>query len=495
MPLSPWKGFPLVYEINTRAWLSDLAKKCNRAVTLADVPDTEFHRWRDWHFDAIWLMGVWQPSEYSRQLAIADPELTAGFARALPDWTAEDIASSPYSVSGYQVAHTLGGDVALAEFREKLNAYSLKLMLDFVPNHTAVEHPWVTTNPTFYIQIPDGTDDRLQPGIASTIREGRRLACGRLLRFPPWKDTLQLNYADAGLRRSLIDTLHGIARQCDGVRCDTTITALKDIFHDTWGGLVNDMETEFWDSAIDDVKREFPHFLFLAEVYGEFEWRLQQLGFDFTYDKALYDRLAGREIHAAKDHLAADWEFTRRLCRFTENHDWARAPEIFGLNHRAARLLTLSAPGLRILHEGQIEGRRKELPVYVVHKPDEDTDLETQTFYRRLFSLLNDEAIAAGDCHVLNTSSDSVIGIERRNGDSHMVCLVNLGEANAEIAFSTEAFARIHDYQEVRIVTTEHDRSPQFDLWPGGITVRLRGHEGLLLGSSRETPNVGGLGA
>jgi glycosidase len=490
--VTPWSRFPLVYEINTRAWLADLGVKYGWAVTLADVPDAEFRRWHDWHFHAIWLMGVWQPSEFSRQRALADPELVASFARALPDWKPEDIASSPYAVADYSVAESLGGDQALAKFRKKLNAYSMKLMLDFVPNHTAVEHPWVTTHPSFYIQIPDRTNGLLEPEACSAIQPGRRLACGRLLRCPPWKDTLQLNLAEAALQRALIDTLLDIARQCDGVRCDTAITALKDIFHHTWGGLANDMETEFWDKAIDEVKRAFPNFLFLAEVYGEFEWRLQQLGFDFTYDKTLYDRLAGREVQAARHHLAADWEFTRRLSRFTENHDWARAPEIFGLNNKAASLLTLSVPGLRILHEGQIEGRRKELPVYVVHRPHEETDHEIETFYGRLFTMLNHAAITSGDCHVLDLSSDTVIGVERRSGDSgHMVCLANLGEANAEIAFSTDALAHIQDYQQLRIVSTELNRSPQFDLLPSGITVRLRGHEGLLLGAAREPPGPG----
>ena len=108
-------------------------------------------------------MGVWQPSEYSRRLALAYPEFVASFAKALPDWGPKDIASSPYSVAAYSVADALGGDAALAEFRDKLHAHSMKLMLDFVPNHTAVEHPWVTTNPNFYIQVADRTDNSVEP--------------------------------------------------------------------------------------------------------------------------------------------------------------------------------------------------------------------------------------------------------------------------------------------------------------------------------------------
>ena len=58
-------------------------------------------------------------------------------------------------MADYRVDENLGGDAGLAQFRDKLKDHSIKLVLDFVPNHTAVEHPWVTTNPDFYINIPE----------------------------------------------------------------------------------------------------------------------------------------------------------------------------------------------------------------------------------------------------------------------------------------------------------------------------------------------------
>ena len=291
-----------------------------------------------------------------------------------------------------------------------------------------------------------------------------------------------MNYANPHLQQALIDTLRAIALLCDGVRCDTAITGLKEVFRRTWGELGCQMETEFWDRAIAEVKKTSPDFLFIAEVYGEFEWQLQQLGFDFTYDKVLYDRLVGRDIAAAKEHLRAEWEFARKLARFTENHDWPRAAEVFGLNNKAASLLTLCIPGLRIIYEGQLKGWRKQLPVYLIRRAPEKVDREILTFYQQLLSAIGDPAITGGDFRLLKLPSDMVVAFERISGDSdRLTCLVNFGEPNAEIAFSTEAFAHVEEYQHVRIVSTEMHRSPQFDLWPGGITVRLRGHEGLLL--------------
>ena len=242
------------------------------------------------------------------------------------------------------------------------------------------------------------------------------------------------------------------------------------------------METEFWDRAIAAVKKTSSDFLFIAEIYGEFEWQLQQLGFDFTYDKVLYDNLVGCDIAAAKQHLRAEWDFARKLARFTENHDWPRAAEVFGLNNKAASLLTLCIPGLRIVYAGQLNGWRKHLPVYLIRRPEEKTDCEISAFYQQLLSVIGDPAITAGDFRLLELPSDMVVAFDRVSDDSaRLTCLVNFGEANAEIAFSTVALAHLEDYRHVRIVSTEMHRSPQFDLWPGGITVRLRGHEGLLL--------------
>ena len=431
------------------------------------------------------LFGLWGSGKRvsdSRELALHDQELTAAFSKVLPDWKPEDVASSPYSVADYSVDENLGGNTGLAQFRDKLKGHSIKLLLDFVPNHTAVEHPWVTTNPDFYINIPEKVLDRVGREDYFITQENRQVACGRVLRAPSWKDTLQLNYANPNLQQALIDTLNTIALLCDGVRCDTAITGLREVFRRTRGELGCQMETEFWDRAIAAVKKTSSDFLFIAEIYGEFEWQLQQLGFDFTYDKVLYDNLVGCDIAAAKQHLRAEWDFARKLARFTENHDWPRATEVFGLNNKAASLLTLCIPGLRIVYAGQLNGWRKHLPVYLIRRPEEKTDCEISAFYQQLLSVIGDPAITAGDFRLLELPSDMVVAFDRISDDSaRLTCLVNFGEANAEIAFSTVALAHLEDYRHVRIISTEMHRSPQFDLWPGGITVRLRGHEGLLL--------------
>jgi glycosidase len=473
--------FPLSYELNTRVWLAELSLRYGYRVTLANVPDEELQRLNDFRFDVIWLMGVWQTGSYSRELALQDEELLRYLGKVLPDWTEADIGSSPYSVSAYRVSEDLGGDAGLVLFRDKLHRRSMRLILDFVPNHTAVECTWVRTNPEYYICIPAEVLPHMDAGSYFTTPDSLNLACGYLQYAPVWKDTLQLNYARTDVQKIMIDELRRVARRCDGVRCDTAIAILKDTFNRTWGELAGIMEDEFWNKAIEEVKQENQDFFFIAEVYGEMEWHLQCLGFDFTYDKVLYDRLVGRDFPAIKDHLRADWDFTRKLVRFTENHDWPRATEVFGLNNKASSLMAFLAPGLRLVHQGQLEGRTKQLSVYLLRQPAEEEDREIAAFYERLFALIHSPAISRGDFNLLEIAGDAVIGFERTCGvQNRFICVVNLTERDSETPFATDAFASVQDYREVHLLSTERHRSPQFDLWRGGITVRLRAHEGLV---------------
>ena len=90
----------------------------------------------------------------------------------------------------------------------------------------------------------------------------------------------------------MIGELLKIASQCDGVRCDMAMLVLPDVFERTWGRRA----PLFWPTATQRVRERVPGFIFMAEVYWDLEWTLQQQGFDYAYDKRLYDRL--REHHA-----------------------------------------------------------------------------------------------------------------------------------------------------------------------------------------------------
>jgi hypothetical protein len=382
---------PALLQINTRIWISERGAALGRPATLDDVPDAELERIAQSGFDWVWLLGVWQTGEAGRQISLRQPEWQPEYRELLGEFSDADVAGSPFAVHDYVVSDELGGPGALARMRERLAARGLKLMLDFVPNHTAPDHPWTREHPEFYIH-----------------EDGGRLAHGRDPYFPPWPDTLQLNYRHQGLRRAMLDVLHSIAAQCDGVRCDMGMLVLPEVIARTWGERSRPadgsapVDEPFWPWAIQDVRRLRPGFTFMAEAYWGLEWTLQQQGFDYTYDKTLYDRLHGQDAGAVRAHLRADPAYQQHSARFLENHDEPRAAAAFGRRmHQAAAVIALLAPGLRFVHEGQATGRQIRTSNHLCRRAVEPVDRELETFYGRLMSCMSRDEMRDGDWQLL----------------------------------------------------------------------------------------------
>ena len=254
-------------------------------------------------------------------------------------------------------------------------------MLDFVPNHTALDHSWVEDYPDYY--VPGSQQDLARLPENYTRVQSRRgdriLAYGRDPYFPGWPDTLQLNYGNPATQEAMIGELVKVAERCDGVRCDMAMLLLPDVFERTWG-----IRAEpFWPKAIQRVREHSPDFCFLAEVYWDLEWTMQQQGFDYTYDKRLYDRLRDGHARMVREHFQAGYDFQNKLARFLENHDEPRAAATFSPRvHEAAAVITFLCPGLRFFHQGQFEGRKKRISPHLCRAPNEPVDEELQPLLR-----------------------------------------------------------------------------------------------------------------
>jgi hypothetical protein len=394
---------PLLYEINTRPWLRELSKANAYALTLVEVPDSEFSGWQRRGFTHIWLMGCWTSGPRARAQALTNPALHQAYSEALPGWLPEDVTASPYAISEYRINPGLGGENALKQFRQRLQTFGLKLLLDFVPNHVGLDHPWVMERPDLLVQsstpVP-GTFSRETPG------GKKHLAYGKDPNWPAWTDTVQLDYRRAKTHEAMKALLLEIASLCDGVRCDMAMLLLNDVFGGTWKSFPTEEpgpRTEFWADAIALTRRSFPEFLFLAEVYWGLETRLQSLGFDYTYDKALYDKLVSGEPGGAQRHLLAlSPSYRRSSAHFLENHDEPRVASILPTPaHRAAALVILGLPGMRFLHEGQLCGLRNRLPVQLARRAQESGDPELKTIYDQLLTALHDSSVGQGNPELL----------------------------------------------------------------------------------------------
>jgi Alpha amylase, catalytic domain len=407
---------PSLYQINTRVRLGEISAALGRSATLDDFPDSEIEQLATTGFDFIWLLGVWKTGPAGRRVSLSNPEWLHEFHQTLPDFQESDVCGSPFAIRDYHVHEDFGGDDALDRFRKRLSARNLRLMLDFVPNHTALDHRWLNEHPDFYIE---GTEQQLadtpQNYCRVVTRAGERiLAHGRDPYFPGWPDTLQLNYANPSMQQALLSELQRIASQCDAVRCDMAMLDLPEIFARTWG-----MQSEpFWPKATEAVHRQFPDFRFMAEVYWDLEWTLQQQGFDYTYDKRLYDRLRDRVAQPVRQHLMAEPDYQRKLARFLENHDEPRAAATFDLPvHRAAAIITFLTPGLRFFHQGQLDGKKVRISMHLCRGPIEPVDQDVADFYAALLPLLRDPLVREGAWQLLscrpawdgNWTSDSFI--------------------------------------------------------------------------------------
>jgi hypothetical protein len=433
--MKSWPKHSLIYEINTWVWLDELSRRMQHPITLASVPDAEWDRIAVLGFDAVWLMGVWERSPEGIRISMTNDGLLADFRRALPDFTERDNVGSPYCVRRYVVDAHLGGPEALAAAQSKLAQRGLRLILDFVPNHVAPDHPWVALHPEYFIQGNEA-DLKADPHSFVALRGGI-FACGRDPYFPAWPDVLQLNAFDKGLRSAVIETLTGIAGQCDGVRCDMAMLLINSIFEKTWGSRAGSRPaTDYWPEVIPAVKDKYPQFQFIAEAYWDLEWELQQQGFDTCYDKRLYDRLEHDPAESVRLHLCADLAYQEKLLRFIENHDEPRAAATFSPEkHRAVAVTALTLPGVRLIHEGQLEGRRVRLPVFLARRPEESPNVELLAFYRQLLEVLQRGDFLQGSWHLCerngwedNASYLNLVSWCWHTGHSRCLLVVNLSD-------------------------------------------------------------------
>ncbi len=434
-----WPAHPVIYEINTWVWLHELSRQHGAPVTLANVPGEVWDSIEQLSIDAVWFMGVWQRSPAGIDIANRNERLLEDFRVALSDFATEDNVGSAYCVRGYEVDAHLGDVTALAIARRELAARGIKLILDFVPNHVAPDHSWVSDHPEYFLQgdLADVANDPL----AFAAIAGNVFARGRDPYFPAWPDVLQLNAFHPALRRAAIETLADIARQCDGVRCDMAMLLMNSIFARTWGQRAGPRpETEYWIEVISALKAVHPEFTFIAEAYWDLEWELQQQGFDYCYDKRLYDRLEHDTAENVRLHLCADLPYQQKLIRFTENHDEPRAYTAFAAaKGRAAAVTAATIPGAKLFHEGQFEGRTMRVPVFLRRRAEERAKPDIQAFYHTLLRLLGCEALRTGSWQLCermgwrdNASYRNLVAWCWRSTEQRCVIVVNLSPSQAQ---------------------------------------------------------------
>lgn len=411
MPFPGYRKHPHLLELNAFLFLQRLRKKYGQDLTLGSIPTKEWQEIAGRGFDLVWMMGVWKRSPGAKKCALEESALRAAYDQTLPGWKAEDIAGSPYAIADYSLDPFLGNRTNLGKLKKSLNRHGLGLILDFVPNHLALDHPRTETDPECFVHTAEG-----------------QLVRGKDPHFPPWTDTVQINFFSSKARQFGLEDLKCIAETADGVRCDMAMLGLSRIFESTWGRFVKGPRPaqEFWEEMIGAVKKKSPRFLFIAEAYWDTEWELQQLGFDFTYDKKLYDRLWNAPVRDIKNHLKAEESFQNKSVRFIENHDEKRALKIFGRGRSyAAATVIATIPGMRFFHDGQSQGKKIHVPVQMVREPEEPADLQTEAFYARLFDFIAHAVFHDGQWQLHDATSENLLCWSWQKGKEIRLIVIN----------------------------------------------------------------------
>jgi hypothetical protein len=453
---------PIIYEINTWIWLNELNKKYRKKLTLANIPPKEYDELAKFGFNAIWLMGVWQRSPAGLAIAKQHPDIMKDIREALPDVKNGDISGSPYCIRDYIVDSHIGGAEGLAIARKELASRGLRLILDFVPNHVAPDHPWAISNPGFFIQ---GTDEELINFPYDYYRSGENIfAKARDPFYPPWPDIIQLNAFDANLRKAILETLKKIAAQCDGIRCDMAMLVMNEIFAKTWSEKAGQKpDKDFWAYMIPGVKKQYPRFTFIAESYWDTEPELLWQGFDFCYDKRFYDYLQ-EGAEKSRQRLLDTIPISNMLLRFLENHDEKRAACLFPIEqHKALALAALTQPGAKLLHDGQIEGRTVRVPVFLSRRQNEQENGDLKDYYRKLLKILQYEAIRNGKwsaCEVSgwydNQTCRNLLVWEWIGDHENLLFVVNLSDQPAQaLVRSSYSYLPGRTYQLFDVISGE----------------------------------------
>ncbi len=394
-----WVRRARIYEIFPRAFNLDGRRRARGrgpgpgGPFFADFAAEDLGEIRDEGFDTLWVMGIFP---IGRRNAFG----TAG--------------GSPYSVSDHEGIHPdLGTDADFKAFVVRAHAAGLRVIIDFIPNHTSMDSKLLLTRPEFFIHQtatsgqppPRGFFEHEDPstGRRLWLSHGGYDSYGRL-EF--WEDTAQVDYSREDARREMTRIALGWVSRfgVDGFRVDMAYQVLNSYFGRNWRRPMP--RTEFLEELITAVKSVRPETAFIAEAYDGWD-ALAACGFDMVYGKndmsragghaGWYDALVSRDPARIQEALRRaeylNWQSggPDRL-DFMGNHDEAGPGRAFGSWERGAAALTLLMPGGLLFYGSQEAGfdrpapnEPKSIPFSVPVQVDWGADPQTAAFYGEVF--------------------------------------------------------------------------------------------------------------
>ncbi|HVR75189.1 MAG TPA: alpha-amylase [Planctomycetota bacterium] len=437
-----------LYQVDARVWLREESARERRPVRLDTIASATLDAIAGQGFGWLWLRAVWDTGRAAREVASRRAPWLEEHAEALPDVGLQDIDGSPFAVRGYRVRSDLGGDDALEALRDDLARRGLRLLLDVVMSHAALDHPWTREMPELFIGGSE-EDLRREPGRWHRTPGGAVIAHPEDSTGAPAPDAAAFNYRHEGLRRAMLQEIERVASVADGVCAVGAALALPGRAEAVWGERSAPRDGSppaggsFWLEALPRVRAARPASVFIAEAPGDSRAALEEVGFDSVEDETLLDLLLSGDAGAVRAHLeGVAGRGGAKGLHFLESHGRRRAAGVFPpfLQPAASVVAFLSAPRA-LLHHGQLEGRRVRHHVHLTRRADEAPDRDLDAFHQRLVEVLARSEVERGPWRMLpvreawegnGTAAQIIAGLHRGAGGEATLSAVNFGPGRAQ---------------------------------------------------------------
>jgi len=364
-----WSKKARIYELFPRAY--NLAGRRNspgfrspsdpeKTLFFKDFRSSDFDVIKRMGFDTIWPMGI-------LPIGVLGQTGTGG--------------GSPYSISDHGTVNPdLGTEEDFRGFVKKAHAAGLRVMVDFVVNHTSLDSKLLAESPDYFISYrregacpSDGYFEHYQQSVKYCVSNGGFEYGGGVA---TWMDTAQINYSNRVLRSRMTELVKGWVTKfdVDGFRVDMAYLALNNVFSRTWGKTMP--SEEFYRQLIWTVKAAKPSAAFMAEAYA-YQEDLSACGFDSIYSKYETARPEGQtgwynatesgnpgEIQSTVNRAAyLAWQKGGAgSVVFLGNHDEPAPEKIYGRRLPAALMLTILYPGAVMMYSGAEIGYDAAIP-------------------------------------------------------------------------------------------------------------------------------------
>jgi glycosidase len=341
---------------------------------------------------------------------------------------------SPYSVKDYQkVSSEYGSLTDLRALTDQAHALGMAVILDWVANHTAWDHPWINAHPEWYSQNANGQ-----------------------IIIPPgtnWNDVADLNFEQTAMRKAQIDAMKYwiLEANVDGFRCD----------------YADGVPFDFWSEAVSTLKA-LPKrdVLMLAEGTRADHY---QAGFDLTYGWNYYTALKNVWTGASTATLTSanqleygNIQSGKGKIRFTTNHDesaWDASPMTLfnGKNGAiAASVVNIFSGGVPLLYTGQEVGKTGTTPFFNNSNINWTANADMLAAYQKLYEIYNTEAAARGNSVSAYQLSNDLICWKKSNGSASVLILVNVRNSTISVALPpilTGNFTNLYSDQNETVST------------------------------------------